>query len=98
MGHLGEVLLARGRIQEAALLLRGAVDRAQATLPATDLTLPNLLTKWGHCLLAMGRRDEARSILQDALRRYSKTLSPEDSRTRNAKTLLAEVDATAHAR
>jgi TolA-binding protein len=91
MGHLGEAILDRGRIQEAAQLLQGAVERAKATLPATDLTLPNLLTKWGRCLLAMRRDEEAKSTLQQAIGLYTKTLSPEDSRTRTAEKLLAKI-------
>ncbi len=92
MGHLGEVILDRGRIQEAAELLRGAVEKAKATLPATDLTLPNLLTKWGRCLLTMRRNAEAKSTLHEAIGLYLKTLGPEDSRTRNAEKFLAQVD------
>jgi len=92
MGHLGEAVLERGRIQEAAQLLGGAVERAKATLPTTDLTLPNLLTKWGRCLLAMHRNEEAKSALQEAVGLYKNTLGPEDSRTRNAEKLLAKVD------
>jgi TolA-binding protein len=92
MGHLGEVILDRGRTQEAADLLRVAVEKAKATLPATDLTLPNLLTKWGRCLLAMRRNEEAKSTLQEAVGLYTKTLSAEDSRIRNAENLLAKVD------
>jgi len=92
MGHLGEVILERGRTQEAAELLKTAVERARATLPQTDLTLPNLLTKWGRCLLAMERKEEAKSTLRDAIRLYMNTLSPDDSRTRTAENLLAQVN------
>ena len=92
MGHLGEALLERGQTKEAAELLNTAVERARATLPPTDLALPNLLTKWGRCLLAMKRKEEAKSTLRDAIRLYTHTLSPEDTRTRDAEKLLAQVN------
>jgi hypothetical protein len=39
----------------------------------------------------MRRDEEAKSTLQEAVGLYTKTLSPEDSRTRTAEKLLAQV-------
>jgi TolA-binding protein len=92
MGNLGDVILDRGRIDEAAQLLRVAAERARATLPTTDLTLASLLTKWGRCLMLMHRTEEARSTLTEAVQLYEKTLGTQHSRTRNAQKLLAKLE------
>jgi hypothetical protein len=57
MGNLGEVILDRGRVVEAAQILRVASEKGRATLPKTDFTLPNLLAKWGRCQMLMGRNE-----------------------------------------
>ena len=92
MANLGDVILDRGRVSEAAKLLEAAAQKAKATLPTTDLTLPSVLTKWGRCLMRMGRNDEAKTTLKEAVNLYQKTLGSQDSRTRSAERLLAKVE------
>lgn len=89
---VGEVILDRGRVDEAAQLLEGAAQKAQATLPTTDSTLPSVLTKWGRCLMMMHRNDEAKTTLKEAVNLYVKTLGTQHSRTRSAETLLTKVE------
>jgi eukaryotic-like serine/threonine-protein kinase len=92
MANLGEVMLDRGRVEEAAQLLEVAAQKARATLPTTDSTLPSVLTKWGRCLMMMHRNDEAKTTLKEAVNLYEKTLGSQHSRTRSAEKLLAKVE------
>ncbi len=92
MANLGEVMLDRGRVEEAAQRLEVAAQKARATLPTTDSTLPSVLTKWGRCLMMMHRNDEAKATLKEAVNLYEKTLGSQHSRTRSAEKLLAKVE------
>jgi TolA-binding protein len=92
MSNLGDVILDRGRVGEAAQLLGVAAQKAKATLPKTDSTLPSVLTKWGRCLMEMHRNAEAKLTLKEAVELYEKTLGSQHSRTRSAEKLLAKVE------
>jgi TolA-binding protein len=92
MANLGEVILDRGRVEEAAELLEVAAAKAKVTLPATDSALPGVLTKWGRCLMVMHRDEEAKSALKEAVELYGKSLGAENSHTRKAEQLLAHVE------
>ena len=91
MANLGEVILDRGRISDAAQLLGVAAEKARKAVPTTDWTLPNILTKWGRCQMLMHRPAEAKSTLKEAVELFGKTLGPTDERTKKAEELLAKV-------
>jgi len=92
MANLGEVILNRGRVNDAAQLLRVAAEKARKTVPPTDWTLPNILAKWGRCQVLLRRPAEAKSTLRESVELYGKTLGPEDDRTRSAEKLLATLE------
>jgi non-specific serine/threonine protein kinase/serine/threonine-protein kinase len=92
MGNLGEVLLDRGKVGEAAPLLQDAAARARATVPATDLTLPNTLAKWGRCQMMQHHPADAKATLARAVDLYQKIVGAQDDRTQAAQKLLAKVE------